>query len=211
MAFRVDKRNIFVLLLSKIKDKIEITDIILNKEIKTLLLSKYFLYLLIDFWLNAFFFSDVIISHKSHNNGKLKFVVIISVTLSSKLVVYIVRYYLNKLTELENKFKLISEIHREFIFLKISQKFQKEILIRAIAFFVFTIGFIVYAFYYLLIFCTVFRKSQISLMVNYIVSMIEDLLYGLGFVSIIIGLRRLSLFFENKYIYNISKFIDNIL
>ena len=49
MALKIDKRNIFQLFLWKILGKIEIVDIFINKKIKSILLSKYFFYLLIDF------------------------------------------------------------------------------------------------------------------------------------------------------------------
>lgn len=162
-----------------------------------------------DFWLNAFLYSDEVVSHKSHNDGKLEFFVILSITLSSKLIVFIVRHYLDKLTDLEDRINLVKEIHIQSVFLRIFKKFKKEILIKVITFFILALGFIFYSFYYLFVFCTIYRKSQMSLLKNYIASMLEDLLYGVGFVVIIIGLRKLSFCYKNKYVYNTSKFIDN--
>ena len=42
----------------KIFDKLEVIDILINKRFKSILLNKFFLYLLIDFFLNAFLYSD---------------------------------------------------------------------------------------------------------------------------------------------------------
>ena len=154
-------------------------------------------------------YSDEIASHKSHNNGKLEFVVVLAITLSSKIISFIIKYYLDKLIEFEEKTKLISEIGKEFYLLRLLKKFFKEIIIRTIIFLIVEIGFSFFAFYYLIIFCTLFNKSQISLLTNYIVSIIEDVIITFIIIIIIIVLRKFGFYFKNKYLYNISKYIND--
>ena len=208
MALKIDKRNIFQLFLWKILEKLEIIDIFINKNVKSLLLSKYFFYLLIDYWLNTLLYSDEVVSHKSHNNGKLEFVVILSINLSSKVILSIIKYYFNKLIEFEEKCELIKEIGKEIALLRVLKKFFKEIIIKTILFLIIEIGFIFFTFYYFLIFCTVYNKSQISVLNNYLISIIEDVIIGLIVTFIIVVLRKISLYFKNKYLYNTSKYID---
>ena len=117
-ALKLDNRNIFKLFLLKIFEKLEIIDIFSNKRFKNILLSKYFLYLLIDFLLNTLLYTDQVVSHKSHNNGKLEILVILTITIASKIILSIIRYFINFLIEFEEKLNLIGEIRDEFFFLK---------------------------------------------------------------------------------------------
>ena len=77
MALKIDKRNIFYFFGRKIIEKIEIIDIFVNKKIKSILLSKFILLLLIELTMNALLYSDSIVSHKKHNDGRLDFIVVI--------------------------------------------------------------------------------------------------------------------------------------
>ena len=157
----MDKRNIYRLFMKKIFEKFEIIDIFINREIKSLLLSKYFLYLLIDFWLNALLYSDNLVSHKSHNDGKLEFIVSLTITLSSKVISSFIQYFLNKLVFFEEKSKLIKEIRKEYVFLRVLKKFLKEMAIKTVIFMFIEIGIIFFCFYYLLLFCAIYSKSQL--------------------------------------------------
>ena len=209
MALKLDNRTIYRMFFKKLLEKFEIIDILINREIKSLLLSKYFLFLLIDFWLNAFLYSDDVVSHKSHNDGKLEFIVVLAITLSSKIFSSIIQYFLNKLIFFEEKSRLIKEIKREFIFLRILNKFLKEILIKTLIFMFIEILIIFFCLYYLIIFCTIYSKSQISLVTNYLMSFVESFIISVSLAVIIITSRKIGLFYNNKYIYNFSKYVDN--
>ena len=207
-AILLYNRNIFKLFIWKIFDKFEIIDIFINKKIKIILFSKFFLYLLIDLLLNALLYSDEVVSHKSHNNGKLEFILVITITLSSKIILSIIKYFLDKLMEFEEKINLIAENINELILLRILKKFLKEIIIKTILFLLIELCIIFFSYYYLLIFCTIYSQSQISLLKNYIFSIIEDILISLIITIIIIILRKLGLILKNKYLYNTSIYID---
>ena len=86
MALKIDKRSIFHLFGIKIIEKIEIIDIFVNKKIKSILLSKYVLLVLIELTMNALVYSDSIVSHKRHNDGRLDFIVVILLTLLSNIL-----------------------------------------------------------------------------------------------------------------------------
>ena len=207
-ALKFDNRNIFKLFLLKIFEKLEIIDIFYNRKFKSILLNKYFLYLLLDFLLNALLYSDKVVSHKSHNNGKLEFIVVLTITLSSKIILSVIRYFLNYLIEFQEKLNLIVEIRDEFIFYKILKKFIREIVIKKILFLVIECAIILFSFYYLLIFCWIYKKSQISLLLNYLTSLLEDIIISFIIVIIIIFSRKIGLYYKNKYFYNTSKYID---
>ena len=56
MAIYLDKRNGFQIFRIKLTEKIKIIHICVNKKIKDILLSQYFLYLLSDLTMNAILF-----------------------------------------------------------------------------------------------------------------------------------------------------------
>ena len=59
--------------------------------------------------------------------------------------------------------------------------------------------------YYLIIFCIVYNKSHISLLIDYSISILEDIFI---YFIIIIILRKLGFHFRNNYLYNTSKYIN---
>ena len=210
-ALRYDKRNIFQLFKNKMMEKLELIDIIVSKQIKELLLSKYLLFIQIDLTLNALFYSDKVVSHKSHNNGKLDSFVIFTLTLTSNLISLLIDHYLSFLTKSEEIIEKIKEIKKEYIFLKVCKNFIKIITIQAIIFFSISIISIIICFYYLVIFCKIYKKSQISLLTNYIISFLEGFVIKIIIIIIIVACRKFGLCYKNKYIYNTSKFFDRYI
>ena len=67
--------------------------------------------------------------------------------------------------------------------------------------------YIVINYYYLMIFCTVYHKSQGSIMVNYITGIAESMAISFGLTVITSLIRFLSLKYKWKNIYNTSKYL----
>jgi len=76
-AIKYDKRDFLTTFTSVVLEKIELINIFNNNKthVRELLLCQYLLSLIVDFYFNAIFYSDDIISHKYHNKGKLDFIV----------------------------------------------------------------------------------------------------------------------------------------
>jgi len=207
-AIVVDKRNIFQLLKEKIMDKMEIIDIFTSREIKELYLSKYFLFLLIDVTMTALLFSDSVITHKFHNNGKLDFIVTMTLTICSNLLSLLLEHYISLLIRYEEIMERIKEIKQEYVFLKVCKRFYRILIIQIITFFIISICFILFCIYYLVIFCKIYNKTQISLIKAYFVSLLEGIVINIIISIVISGSRIYGIKFKNKYIYNTSKYID---
>ena len=89
-------------------------------------------------------------------------------------------------------------------------KFKKYLKLKISGFFI--IQGIVNAgmFYYLMIFWTIYHKTQASVMVNYIIGIAESIAISLGIAFITSLLRYISIKKEWKSMYYISKyFFDN--
>ena len=208
MALRMDDRKMLYIFKLKITEKLTILDIFINKQIKEILLSEYFLYLLIDLTMNAILYSDNIVSHKSHNNGKLDTIITLSLSAFANILSSIIDYYLGHLIGFEERIFQIKEIKKEFIFLRVFKIIYREIIIRVIIFFILEIIIILFCTYYLFIFFTIYHKSQMSLLKNYLISLIENYLINISVAIFIVIFRKIGIYFRNKYIYNCSKYLD---
>ena len=208
MALKLDKRNIFYMFGLKILEKIEILDIFVNKKIKEVLLSKYCLFLLINLTMNALLYSDQIVSHKRHNNGNLDYILVFLLSGFSNILASIIGYYLKLLIGFEEKLLNIKEIKKEIIFLRVFRIILREVIIRVIIFFFIEILIILFCSYYLFIFFTIYHKSQMSMLQNYGVSLLEGWLINFIITFLIIIFRKLGLRCNNIYIYNTSKYLD---
>jgi hypothetical protein len=208
MALRIDNRTILYIFKIKITEKIKILDICINKRIKEILLSEYFLYLLIDLTMNAMLYSDNIVSHKRHNNGKLDTIIVLLLSAFANILSSIIGYYLELLIGFEERIIDIKEIKKEIIFLRVFKMIMREMIIRVIIFFIFEILIIIFCTYYLFIFFTIYHKSQMSLLKNYLISLIESWALNILIAIFIVLFRKMGIYFKNKYIYNISKYLD---
>ena len=208
LALKLDKRNIFYIFGLKILEKIKIIDIFVNRKIKEIILSEYILYLLIELAINAILYSDNIVSHKSHNNGQLDFIVVLILTIFSNIISSIIGYYLECLIDFEEKINLIKDIKIEKEFLRVFNIIIREAIIRVVIFFILDVIIILFCTYYLFVFFTIYHKSQMSLLKNYLISILEEWLINLIIVFFIVSFRKMGIQFKNKYLYNISKFLD---
>ena len=115
---------------------------------------------------------------------------------------------MNRLINFEEKFNSIYEIKNEYHFLRTAKKYLREITIRTSIFLVEEFITISFCFYYIFIFCSIYDNTQISLILNYFISVLEGFLINIVITIIIISTRKIGLFFKNKYLYNSSKYID---
>ena len=65
--------------------------------------------------------------------------------------------------------------------------------------------------YYLLIFGVLYKKTQISLLLNYFFGAIESLLYSFGISLLIFIVRFFNLKFQIRQLYRTSVYLNNLL
>ena len=179
-----------------------------EEKIKVILLSQYILSLLVDFFFNSLLYSDEIVSHKYHNNGKLEFVVTLLLSILSNIISSIVCYYLDYSKLVEERLEQIIEMKKAYYYKRILDKFIRNLKLKMIYLFIKEILIIIFCFYYIIIFCVIYSYSTTSLLYNYLSSLIENIITSILISFIIVFTRKVSLIFSNRYIYNTSKYIN---
>ena len=137
-ALRLDKRNIFKIYLSIIKMRIDIISILCYPEEfshKSLLLSIYALDFLFSYFMNAFLYTDDVVSQKYHNNGDLDLITSISLSLISNIVSSIAIWIIKKLTEYSEYLNIIvKDVQNERIYIYLFKKVYKWIKLKLLYF-----------------------------------------------------------------------------
>ena len=86
--------------------------------------------------------------------------------------------------------------------------FHKMLLIKIWIYFFVSIILITCMALYLLIFCQVYKKSQTSLLMNYLMSVIESMAYSVGISLMICIFRLIGIKFKKIYMYRTSVFMN---
>ena len=198
-----DKRGFLRTFISVLLEKIELINIFTNNktQVKELIICQYLLSLIVDFYFNAIFYSDDIISHKFHNKGKLNFIVSFLLSFSAIIISSVLLYFTSYLKGLEEKIELIMEIKVEYRVLKILSNFMLYIKIKVSILSLFHIVIILYCYIYIMIFLIIYSRCQISLLKNYLMSFIDNIVISIAISIIIVITRKIGINFNNKNIY----------
>ena len=209
-AVREDKRSGYQVLKSLLFEKIEFLNIFIGKDFyRTLEISKFLLSLLLGLFFNTLFYSDEVVSHKYHNNGKLNFIITIALSIISNIITAIFVHFIENSKIIDEKLELIQEVRNEKRYLFWVNKYIKSLKQKIIIFIIIEIIIILGCFYYIIIFFIIYSKSRKSLLINYLVSLLETLLKSIVISTIITISRKLGIIYKNVYLYNFSKFIDH--
>ena len=209
-AKKIDKRNIFQIFYSIIIQKISLIDLFCGKyKVRIIVVSEYILYFLFNFFFNTLLYSDEVVSHKYHNNGHLDILVTLVLSILSNIITSIICYYINYSKGIDERWDMISELKVKFHYIRNVKIFFRYLLVKFIFFFFSEIILISVCFYYIVIFCIVYSKSRVSLIINYLSSLLDGFVVSVALSIIIVGTRKIGLSCLNKSIYNFSKYINN--
>ena len=173
-------------------------------------LSIYMFHLLFNFFMNALLYTDDVVSKKYHNNGTLDYWTSIILSLISNIISSFGIWIIKKLTSYSNYLSLIAkEMDNKNLYLITFQKLYNLIILKILLFYCLSFFLSSCFVYYLTIFCIIYNKSQISLLVNYIIGEVESFLKSVLMSIIISLLRFFGLKFKLKQIYRISVYLDD--
>ena len=210
-ALRIENRTYFQMFLSVLLHEIQIIDIFYYRNPFThlsIILSIYIFELCLDLTLNCLLYTDDVVSEKYNNNGSIKFFTTLSLSFMSNIFAGIIAYIVGQLAEYSEFLEIIIKdvVFKQNYFLNIV-KFKKYLIIKLTFFYILQTVINFGMCYYLMIFCTIYHKTQGSIMINYIVGIAESMAISIGISIISSLLRYLSLKNRWESIYNTSKYM----
>ena len=212
IAKNKDKRNIAKIFISIIIQKLDIIRLFFgNEKMKSIFFSHFLLSLLINFFFNALLYSDEIVSHKYHNNGKLEFIVSLVLSLLSNIFSSIIGYYFDYSELIEERLEQVLEMNKSPYYKRVMDNFLKRLKSKIFLFIIKEILILLLCFYYIIIFCIIYSFSRLSLLYNYFYSLLEDIIKSILITCLVSILRKTSLSLLNRYIYNTSKYLNENL
>ena len=212
-ALRIDKRSILQTFLYVIANKIEIVNIFYYKSQYVHLsmsLSLYILEFLLDVSLNCFLYTDDVVSEKYHNEGSLETFTSLSLSFASNIISSIIVYFLEKLGEYTDLFEMVIKdiAIKKYYYINVL-KFKKYLKIRLSFYYIIQFIMCIMMTYYITIFCIIYSKSQVSIMINYIYGVLESLAISFGITILITILRYISIKYRYVQIYRTSQYLYN--
>ena len=211
-AIILDKRSVFDLFKILLFYKLEIIYILFgNSNIKIILIGEYILSLLVNFFFNSLLYTDEVVSNKYHNNGQLDLLVTLSLSIISNIVTSIILHYIIFTKGIEARMEQLNEIKNESVYIKKIEQFLRFIKIKFICFFLSEVIVTSICYYYIVIFCIIYKNSKVSLLINYITSLAEGLITSVAMAILVLVTRKIGLSCLNKRFYNLSKYLNEML
>ena len=209
-ALRIDKRNYIQIFLSVLAKEIDIINIFYYRNQYnhiSIVLSTYIFELCLDLTLNCFLYTDDVVSEKYHNNGSIGFFTSLSLSFMSNIFSSIIAFIVKRLVDYSEilDFILKDSVRQNEYYSNII-KFRKYLILKLIVFYLIQMKFNLFMCYYLMIFCTVYHKTQGSIMLNYLIGIAESLGISLTLSLITSLIRFLSIKNKWKTIYYTSKY-----
>ena len=198
-------------------------------ELKPLRICLFIFNYACDFSLNALFYLSENISDKYHYKGhyKILFTLInnMTISLSSTVATFIIIHIFQSLThsseKIEGLFREQEKLLKEDKNYKVKDatkiEIQNEIVkilrclkIKIIFFLIFEFLFLIFFFYYVTIFCQIYQNTQLSWLLDSILSYVLSILFTLVLSFLCTIFYKISLNNKRRILYRILIFIYNI-
>ena len=212
-ALRIDKRSFCKIFLYILLGKIEIINIFFYKSMYihlSMSISIYLFSFLLEIAINCLLYTDDVVSEKYHNEGSLEMFTSLSLSFFANIISSIITYILKKLGEYTDLLEIMTKdiSLKKYYYMNVI-KFRKYMKLRFISFYLIQFSLLFLMTYYITIFCIVFNKSQVSIMINFIYGILESLGISFGISLVITFLRYLSLKYKFIQLYRTSQYLNN--
>ena len=211
-AEKYDHRSTSAFYWDYLSDKQNIINIIIDNSILDmtyLKLDRYIIAISLDFFFNALFFTDNYISKKYENNGALSFFVGLPKTIFSNIIVFFICFILDYLSS--NKIEQIikNEKYSEE-FKLIAHKIMKLYKIKLVIYFILSMLIMFLSFYFVSAFCAVYHNIQNDWIISGLESCAISLIFPFLTGIIITILWKISLSYQKKNLYKVTKWLKTM-
>ena len=175
----------------------------------TIKISLFIISFSLYFTINGFFFTDKSMHNVYEHNGAFKFIYQIPQILYSTIVSALINLILKKLSLSENNILEIKKEHNEEIAKKKFKQIENCLKIKFIIFFILCLLFMLFFWYFITCFCSVYKNTQIILIKDTMISFGISMLYpfGLNLLPGILRIPALRAKTDKKLLYKISLII----
>ena len=210
-ALRIDKRSICEIFFYIILNKIEIINIFYYRDEYvhlSLSISMYIFSFLLDVAMNCFLYTDDVVSEKYHNDGSLEMFTSLTLSLAANIISSIITYFIEKLYEYSELLDIMVRdiTTKKYYYINII-KFRKYLKLKLTGFYIIEFLMCILMTYYITIFCIIYNKTQISIMINYIIGVLESLAISFAETIVITVMRYISLKYKMIKIYRASQYL----
>ena len=207
-----DQRTFFPMFWTYILSGLELVNILcFSGEYDSIAIhiSSYLLEIALDFTLNAMLFTDDVITKRYERGGGVDMMTTLLLSFISNLISSVIGMLVSKLSEFAMQLEMIkAEIKDEKVYQDLNMRMYKKIIrIRLIFYFVLQFIVLIFCFYYVTIFCTVYRGSQVNWLIDCITGIGISLAISIGISFLIALLRYLSLRCKAKRVFLCSKYV----
>lgn len=215
-AIQIDNRTCSQYYFSLLKTKNLIFFAFFNKHDYNLYTYKICLFICIFaiyFTVNGIFYTDNTMHTIYKNNGTLDLIYQIPKLLVSSLICSITSIILKELSLLQRNILMLKYYRNSLEAKKEAKKIYSSVKIKFGIFSVFGIILLLFCWYYISAFCSVYKNTQIHLIKSLTFSFFISMAYSFGLIIIPVIMRIPSLRNkkDKKLFYNISKFISYML
>ena len=166
----------------------------------------------INFFLNAFFYTDDYISDAYHNGGVLDFVTglpkIVYSLIATMITTNLLRMLSNSKSELK---KIINEERNNKNYISLIDNKLRKLRIKLIFYFIFVFSLGLLFLYYVTSFCSVYRNSQKYWFMGCLESFGMDSVIAIGICIFLAIFRYIAIYRKIKCFYCFANFISNFL
>ena len=162
------------------------------------------------FFFDGFFYSDEIVSHKYHSNGKLDLSITIGLAFVSILLTLIIIYYLKRGIVFKRRMRKILEIKNEKEYQKQVKEFFTSLYIQITIAFIIELLIIAWGYYYIIIFFIIYYQSRKSLFINFLITLLIKVIITLVYIFLLLLIQMISICSKISCLYNAIKFIYEI-
>jgi hypothetical protein len=231
-AIKYDKRQFWRFFYILLLNKENIINIFLFKtplDIFSLRICLFIFTYSCDLAFNTIFYSNANISDRYHYEGEALLLfslvnnIVVSVTsfLTSLLLVTVFQHLIDSRKSYENVFRIEEKKMRKLKNYKVNQKTKIEILdkIKRIslilqwkiaAFIIAEFSLMLFFYYFVTAFCEVYKKTQISWLVDFFSSFIMSILSELLVALLLTVLYNVSVNYKIRIVYKITIFLYNL-
>ena len=204
-ALKIDKRNYCNYYLSLLKTKHPIFFTFFNNDdynIKIIKIDLLLFNFVLFFAINTLFFTDDTMHKIDEDKGVFNFIYQLPQIIYSSLLPYIFTIPLEKLSLTEETIIELKEIKENKEFNEKAKKVIYKLKIKFILYFIISIIFLVFFWYYISIFCAIYANTQIHLIKDTLFSFVSSLIEPFYFYLIpgIFRIPSLSNREKNRYI-----------